>query len=310
MKQLFRPTSLLFYLLVIIVFFFLGAFFAGITDAGKGQGLAGGAIVFWYGLNFAFFALILALIFAYNSATKFIARMNKILGILFLIVLIVFVYLFLSKKNANAGKSISGILIENIDGNLKQDQDSIIGLGFFTPDFVNSTVIYFYGNPYLEKSVSHLMPFDSLVFKRSEHDGFEISYAPAWFLPEKIKMDYDILLIKIQSLMRDYAEVLVNTSTAKTAYVRRDAGGIKLWPEFLLNVHSVEFLSDSEHPVFVKPLDHAGEVNYKYEIMHPLVIKDSWMQVELLDDDYKLIGKGWIRWRHGEKILIRYNLLS
>ncbi|TAH40395.1 MAG: hypothetical protein EYC69_11325 [Bacteroidetes bacterium] len=310
MKQLFKPISLLFYLLAIIVFFFLGAFFAGITDAAEGQGLAGGAIVFWYGLNFSFGALVLSLITVYHSSTKFIIKVNKILAIIFVLLFSVLIYLFFSKKNANAGISREILSFKNSNVNKEQLIDSLVGLGFFSPDFVNSNAFYFYGNPFTEKSSTGTSAIDSLVFIKSKQAGFEIYYAPAWFKPELVKMDYDILLIKILSMTKDFVEVIVNTSTGKTVFVKKSEGTIRFWPEFLLTIHSVEFLSETEHPVFVKPVDYAAEVNYKYEIMHPVMINDTWMQVELLDEEYKFLGKGWIRWREGEKLLIRYNLLS
>lgn len=310
MKKIFKSSALLLYLLAIILFFFLGASYAGIADAGKGQGLAGGAIVFWYGLNFSFFAFVASLIIAYKASQKFIVHLNKILALLLLFVLVIIMYLFISKKKAEADPVINFVGVEH--SNLKNDviADSTIGLGFFTPNFLHASVFYFYGNPNATKTVSDHSPIDSIVFNRSEQGDIQISYAPPWLQPEHLKLDYDILLFKIESLTKEFAEVIVNRSTAKTAYVSIESGKVKLWAEFLLDAHSVEFLSEIEQPVFVKPLDYASEVNIKYEIMQPQLIKDSWMQVELLDNDYKDLGKGWIRWRKGEKLLIKYNLLS
>ena len=81
MKNLIKPYSLLLYLLVIIVFFFIGILYAGLVEAGKNQGLAGGAIVLGYGVMSAFFALIASLIAAYKLAGKVIININKILGV-------------------------------------------------------------------------------------------------------------------------------------------------------------------------------------------------------------------------------------
>ena len=52
MKNFFKPARLAFYLLMLVGFFFLGLYFAALIDAGKGQGLAGGAIVLGYGILF------------------------------------------------------------------------------------------------------------------------------------------------------------------------------------------------------------------------------------------------------------------
>lgn len=100
MKRLFKPAALLFYLLVILVFFFIGAFYAGISDAAKDQGLAGGAIVLWYALNFSFFSLIAAFFFVYHSTINTIVKANRILAFVLLSLLLLFIYLFFEKKNA------------------------------------------------------------------------------------------------------------------------------------------------------------------------------------------------------------------
>ncbi|WP_191858863.1 hypothetical protein [Hanstruepera ponticola] len=82
MKRFIKPYSLLLYLLASITFFFLGMFYAGITDAAKGQGLAGGAIVFGYGIISAFFALLISIFLAYKASRKAILTVNKVLGLI------------------------------------------------------------------------------------------------------------------------------------------------------------------------------------------------------------------------------------
>lgn len=84
-----KPYSFLMYFLAIIAFFFLGLVFAGITEAGKGQMLAGGAIVFGYGVVGAFIGFCLALLLAYNFRRSLILKIN---GLLALIIVASFAY--------------------------------------------------------------------------------------------------------------------------------------------------------------------------------------------------------------------------
>jgi hypothetical protein len=82
------------------------------------------------------------------------------------------------------------------------------------------------------------------------------------------------------------------------------------WPEFLLSVNSIEFLDAENQQVFVKPLDHAGKTNTTCSFMKPLKIKQQWMRVLLLNDEFKATGKGWIKWNSKGKLLVKYSLLS
>ncbi len=76
-----KGYSFFLYFLGIVAFFFGGVTFAGIVEAGKNQGLAGGAIVFGYGVIGAFFGLLIALFIASRTNRKIIFRLNIILAI-------------------------------------------------------------------------------------------------------------------------------------------------------------------------------------------------------------------------------------
>ncbi len=96
MKKLLKPASLLFYFLVIIVFFFVGLYIAKLLDVGKGQMLAGGAIVLFYGLVSAGLAFVLALFVAYAVKHSTLIKINKIIGILFFTLVCIITYLLMS----------------------------------------------------------------------------------------------------------------------------------------------------------------------------------------------------------------------
>jgi hypothetical protein len=92
MKKLIKPVNLLFYILTFLVFFMVGLTFGGITGAAEGQGLVGGAILFWYGIIFAFVAFIGSLFIAYHGTPKTVVVSNRILGFVFLIFIAVFLF--------------------------------------------------------------------------------------------------------------------------------------------------------------------------------------------------------------------------
>lgn len=318
MKQLFQPPSLILYLMAILVFDILGMAFAAITGAAKGQGLAGGAIVFMYGVYAAIAALITALIFCYHADPVRIKKANRILAIvLVLLIAAISVRIFFMKdSNENSSKLIdqeTKIVTANYiikDAPIKDEPGSSMGLGFFKPDLLNQNALYFYGEQSLDKPVNENTPDDSLVFKKTEITNYDLVYAPPWLLPEHYKLDYDIFYLKLISVGNDFVEVSVNDKMHKISFLDRFAGEILYWPEFLLRVNSVELLPGSDQKIRIKPLDYAGEVIIEYDFLKPVLIQDEWMSVELYDQDYNRLGKGWIRWKDDNKLLISYSLLS
>lgn len=318
MKQLFSPSSIILYLLTILVFDLLGMSFAAITGAAKGQGLAGGAIVFMYGIFAAFAGLLAAVVYCYHADQLKIKKANRILAVV-LIVLIagISVRVYLKGDSKESTFKIIEQESEIITAKyspvktIKNDEPgSSMGLGFFKPDLLGKGVLYFYGEQNLDKPVYEHTPDDSLVFRKTEISNYDLVYAPPWLLPAHYKLDYDIFYLKLISVGKDFVEVSVNDQTQKISFLDRYAGEILYWPEFLLRVHSVELLPESDQKIRIKPLNYAGEVNVKYDFLKPVLVQDEWMMVELYDENYTFLGKGWIQWKDDNKLLIAYSLLS
>ena len=188
-------------------------------------------------------------------------------------------------------------------------QQHSIGLGMAKPDFYNNSTLYFY-SPNLQKSPQDHTPMDSLVFTQTEI-GYSISYAPPWFYPAHLKMDYEIIYLKVISMTHDWLQVEVNQQTHLTHWIASNSVKFIDWPTFLLQVSSVE-LSDNQTTLKQKPLDHAAEFSSpKIAFLRPVAVRDRWLQVEVLDSEYNVIATGiWLQWRDGDKLLISYSLLS
>lgn len=318
MNKLFTFSSVIMYLLTIPVFALIGMTIAGITGAGKGQGLAAGAIVLSYAFYTSMTAFVIALIFCYHSDPLKIKKANRVLVIVLVILLAgVAVRIFFMK---DVNDSSSGIYdkeakiisaVYSINNSLRNDDaEYSMGLGFFKPDLLGNNALYFYNGLNIDKPVFEHTPEDSLLFKKTETSNHDLVYAPPWLVPEHYKPDYEIFYFKLISVGRDFVEVSVNDKIQKISYLDRFAGEILYWPEFLLRVHSVELLSGSEQKIHIKPLDYAGEVNMKFDFLKPVMIQDEWMSVELYDENYVRLGNGWIQWKKNNKLLISYSLLS
>lgn len=104
MKKILKPASLLLAFLMLIGFFIFGILVAKITGAAEGQGLAGGAIVLFYGLVSGGIALVVGLVLAYLLDIKYIKMINWILTVF---ILLVFAYLWLSAPGRNSDSNES-----------------------------------------------------------------------------------------------------------------------------------------------------------------------------------------------------------
>lgn len=329
MKNLLNPASIAFYFLMLIAFFFLGIYFAGFIEAGKNQGLAGGAIVLGYGVLFGGIAFIASFFIAYNLTTRKIVRLNWILLLLILIAYGITHYRYLERQKEDENEKVemprrkttetppvaepTAMLfkkeLELIKNNALATSEDEMGIGFFHPNYFEHPTLYFYGNINPEKGLTDHTPMDSVVFTNDKYNNPTTTYAPPWLYPEHLKLDYGIIIFKAIGIGNDFIKVEANSQTKQPTYLDKQKGTFTSWPEFLLSMNSVEFISESGNKVHIKPLDYAGEVNASFTLMKPLIVQDDWMYVKLLSDSLKEQGKGWVRWKKDGKLLLRYSLL-
>ena len=107
MKKLLKPAIFLLAFLALICFFLIGLVIAKLTAAAEGQGLAGGAIVLFYGLVSALIGLIAAIALGYFLPLKRIKQLNLVV---FILALVVFAYLWLSRDVDNTEHVVRLIL--------------------------------------------------------------------------------------------------------------------------------------------------------------------------------------------------------
>ncbi len=298
--------------LFVIATTFLGGFvglFYGIATVPKDSGLAGPAEVLGYAVVVALISLVLSIII--NRKMK--PEIRKKITIAFLVIcLIPICWLFYRfKTNRSKEEVMPSTAKHTAPASYYQSKPATMGLGMMRPDFYNKRVLYFYNTPTLEKSVSDHTPSDSLVFGQSDHHQYDITYAPPWFFPAHMKMDYEVLYMKVMLQNKDWIQVEVNKQTGQLAWV--DASEVKLqyWPQFLLGVNSIENPDLQNNPLRVRPLEQAGLwKGAAYEWMVPVLINENWLKVSLRDKDMRVVGEGWLRWCNDKTLLIQYSLLS
>ena len=102
MKKYFKPSSLLFYLFVIILFFIIGTAVASWSGVADNQGLAAAAIVLGYGLITALIAMIPALIVIRLVKPEVIRKVNITFGIIVLLTIGILAVRFYSMQGKRA----------------------------------------------------------------------------------------------------------------------------------------------------------------------------------------------------------------
>ncbi|MDC7995470.1 hypothetical protein [Altibacter sp. HG106] len=190
-------------------------------------------------------------------------------------------------------------------------QNKTLPIGFFSPHFSEGHTLYLYSEGSLAvKLPGQEKPIDSITLKKLGYNRV-IDYAPKWFEPVYDKLDYGIFYIGVKKLGTDYVEIIANEATAKTVYMARHNGDFISWAEFLLTMHSVEFDKESQKVYDDPKIKSAGRIYDRNTFFRPLFVAGDWMEVAILENDFNPTGKtGWIRWRDGNRLLIRYNLLS
>lgn len=300
---------ILFVILALPVTMFLGMAFAGLSGAAAGQGLAGGAIVLGYGVIFAAIGLILSLVIVRQISVSNLRIAN--IGLLIAIIgIAIFAWVRIeTKKKARSDADRESQAVP-MRMNACPSSPGEMGMGFFKPNVFDHPVLYVFGPPARGKTIQDLSPQDSIVFGKTEFGSTDILSAPPWLVPAHMKLDYDIFYLKVVGLTREMVECEVNAINGETRFFDRRSGQVIPWSDFLLGIHSVEWPDGGPGIVRVKPLTHASAVLTEYTFMHPVMIRGEWLQVELMNDDYDEVGKGWIRWTDREKLLVNYSLLS
>lgn len=302
-----------------VVFTVIGMFISGLSGAGDGQGLAASAIVVGYGMMVGLGGILVAIILLKKLSWEVIKKINIGLGILMLVIAAALYYRISTQmeelKEESAPReptapSADAVMVptNSISGAANQE----MSMGFFAPDFYKGGTLYFYGKPIPGKSVTDQVPWDSLVFKVSDMHQYEITYAPPFLDPSHLKLDYEILYFSLRSEGHDYAEIVLNDTKGRTAYVDKFKGRIMYWEPFILSVQSVELKKEYPQDYKVKPLDHAGSLTLekKYDLLRPEAVKGYWLEVTLIGEDFNDEGRAWIKWRDEHQLLVKYSLLS
>ena len=310
----------------------LGLFAGGLVGrltVPKTDGLAGAAEVLMYALIGGLLCLVLAIVFVKRMPRRSVLRLVLVLGPLALIMSSWATWRFMKDKaekdreweieqerykQMKPTAPALKVLFASIGSTARvevEDQDdppARLGLGMAAP-MMELGAFRFYGAPDMKALPVVSQATDSLVFAKGEHFT-NITSAPPWFVPAHMKLDYDLLLLKVITLSRNWVEVEVNSIDGTTRWVDRQELAFITWPEFISTVGSVEIIDPETNPIRIKPLDHASAMADGADaLLKPLAVQGDWLMVGTSELADRIAPTGWVRWRRGEQLLVTYNLL-
>ncbi|MFT7270285.1 MAG: hypothetical protein ACI905_002513 [Roseivirga sp.] len=182
-----------------------------------------------------------------------------------------------------------------------QDMSYSVGVVTISDDFDNSDHLIEFLNE--DGSIWHSIHlFDEWVII----NDFEII---------AFKPDYSIFKIKCQEKDLGYFRVVVNEETGMTKRLLVSPKlKLQTWEEYVLDVFAIEF-DVSEIPMLDKiqgsPKSELPTINH---LIVPKEIKGEWMRVIWTDPEYPqkniMKNSGWIKWKSGNKILVKIYHLS
>lgn len=209
-----------------------------------------------------------------------------------------------AKKVLFASSSAMGPRSENSGG----EPPPHLGLGMASP-LMGLGTFHFYDEPDLDQLPGMFRATDSLTFEKGEHFT-NITSAPPWFTPAHLKLDHDLVLMKVITLSRAWMEVEVNGTDGTTRWVDRGEVDFVTWPVFIYTVNTVEIIDPEMNPIRIKPMDHASVLaDGARSLLVPIAVQGDWLMVSTNGLADRIAPTGWIRWRDGERLLVRYNLL-
>lgn len=197
---------------------------------------------------------------------------------------------------------------------IRMDGADMLGMGIVRPHLHAGNTLHFYNRPEdLTALSTGVTPVDSLVFGE-ERPYLTINYAPPWFVPEYMNLDYDALLLRAVSVSQNWLEVVVNAASPRpcslphTYWVTRQSVYFDYWPEFLLTVAAVEVLDADENPLRSAPDVESTTVKVSATaLLFPRAIQGDWLQVSTAHGHEG--GRiGWVRWRMEDQLAIMYSL--
>lgn len=188
--------------------------------------------------------------------------------------------------------------------------DLELGVGIVVVDIYKTAEIHFY------KAKGDKTPDRSIKLVNTKSEIFvEPSSHKEWLAPENLWLDYSILNFCYTRQEGEWVEVVVNEKSGLRRWIRVNEHVVAVpWPKFLLDYTTVVEPIES---VFVRTAPYAESKAIRkttsQDCFEAMEIKDDWIRIRTsqgleCSEHPEPITTGWIKWKEGNKLVIRYFL--
>ena len=188
-----------------------------------------------------------------------------------------------------------------------------VGQGVLKIDFVKLPVLQFYTDTNLTVASR------AIRIKKTTTEEYSMeSETDGWFKPEQVFFEYDIFLMRVDTVAGSWYKVIVNSITGETLWTKADS--IKKfikWQTFLLKEVSSIDKGDFNPDIKIAASDKAATIKKieSTDCFKVLEIKGDWIRIKTnteleCSESKKPIKSGWIKWRQNNRLTINYSLTS
>jgi hypothetical protein len=190
-----------------------------------------------------------------------------------------------------------------------------LGTGIVKIEFDCKTVVDFYKKPTDKTSFKKIEFFDDKEINSCNIKNLKIEQT--WLKPEVLWLDYFQFNFRCKSTTGEWLELIVNNENGQTYWIKKNKTTKFLtWEEYLQGMFGVRRLDNEKQKIRNSPTDSAQEMKYNgTDCFQVKTLKADWIEIFTGDhcDEYgskTQIKSGWIKWRSGDKLLIKYYTTS
>ena len=188
-----------------------------------------------------------------------------------------------------------------------------VGKGVLKIDFVKLPELQFY------LDTNQKSPSRKITIIKNQSEEYIIqnqTEADTWFKPEQLFFEYDIFLIRVDTVIGNWYRVIVNSATAEMLWTNTES--IKKfipWQTFLKEVSSID-KGDFNLDIKTAASDKSTTIKKieSTDCFKVLEVKGDWIKIKTnteleCSESKRPVKTGWIRWRQNNKLTVNYALI-
>ena len=186
-----------------------------------------------------------------------------------------------------------------------------LGTGIIKIEFDDKTVVDFYEKPADNSQFKRIEFFNDKAI--NSWNIKDLENQRTWLKPEVLWLDYSEFNFRCKSRTGDWFEVIVNNENGIALWIKQsNATKFMTWEEYLKDMFAVDRLETYNQKIRKQPTDTADEIKYEArDCFQVKSLKGDWIEIFTTDNceegkNKTEIKSGWIRWKQGDKLLIKY----